>query len=329
MTELADAVLGLDDEPECRAVVLCSEGKNFCAGADLKRQRSPRRHHHPLRAGGAPLLQPQADRRRGAGCRGRRRPRARRWRPTSAWRRPRPASAATSPSSGSTRASASRSRCPRSSGQQHALELMYTAVDVRGEEALRIGLADRLVAADELRRAAHAFASEIASSAPLALLSIRETMRGDLADRVRARDRTREPGAAAPPRDRRLPRGRRRDRRAPAAELHGSLAVSGAPDRDRPRVVRALGRRPRSRTRRRRSPPRSSPAASRTSPRTCATPTAASSSCAARRCTACCPPRTTWAASTASSPRSARRPCPSPTRSRTATTPTSSARRST
>ena len=36
MTELADAVLGLDDEPECRALVLCSEGKNFCAGADLK-----------------------------------------------------------------------------------------------------------------------------------------------------------------------------------------------------------------------------------------------------------------------------------------------------
>ncbi len=63
---------------------------------------------------------------------------------------------------------------------------MYTAVDVRGEEALRIGLADRLVAADELRSAAHAFAAEIAASAPLALLSIRETMRGDLADRVRA-----------------------------------------------------------------------------------------------------------------------------------------------
>ena len=40
--------------------------------------------------------------------------------------------------------------------------------------------------ADELRDAAHAFATEIAASAPLALLSIRETMRGDLADQVRA-----------------------------------------------------------------------------------------------------------------------------------------------
>ena len=35
MTTLADSVLGLDDDAECRAVVLCSEGKNFCAGADL------------------------------------------------------------------------------------------------------------------------------------------------------------------------------------------------------------------------------------------------------------------------------------------------------
>ena len=34
---LAEAVLGLDDEPSCRAIVLCSEGKNFCAGADFRR----------------------------------------------------------------------------------------------------------------------------------------------------------------------------------------------------------------------------------------------------------------------------------------------------
>ena len=33
---------------------------------------------------------------------------------------------------------------------------------------------------------AHAFAAEITASAPLAVRSIRQTMRGDLADRVRA-----------------------------------------------------------------------------------------------------------------------------------------------
>ena len=32
---LVDAVFALDDDPACRAIVLCSEGKNFCAGADL------------------------------------------------------------------------------------------------------------------------------------------------------------------------------------------------------------------------------------------------------------------------------------------------------
>src|SRR3989442_2548733 len=32
---LVDAVFALDDDPACRAIVLCSEGKNFCAGANL------------------------------------------------------------------------------------------------------------------------------------------------------------------------------------------------------------------------------------------------------------------------------------------------------
>jgi enoyl-CoA hydratase/carnithine racemase len=32
---LADAYERLDDDPACRAIVLCSEGKHFCAGAAL------------------------------------------------------------------------------------------------------------------------------------------------------------------------------------------------------------------------------------------------------------------------------------------------------
>ena len=74
-------------------------------------------------------------------------------------------------------------------GQQRALELMYTGGDVRGDAALTVGLADRVVPDDDLRAAALAFAAEIAASGPLAVLSIRETMRGDLADRVRAATR--------------------------------------------------------------------------------------------------------------------------------------------
>jgi 2-(1,2-epoxy-1,2-dihydrophenyl)acetyl-CoA isomerase len=53
-----------------------------------------------------------------------------------------------------------------------------------GEEAHAVGLADRLVPIDEVRSAAVAFAAEIAGSAPLAVRSIRETMRGDMAERI-------------------------------------------------------------------------------------------------------------------------------------------------
>lgn len=74
---------------------------------------------------------------------------------------------------------------PAAVGQQHALDMLYTGRRVPGEEAFRIGLADRLVSLAEIDAAAHAMAAEIAVSAPLAVTSIRATMRGDLAERVR------------------------------------------------------------------------------------------------------------------------------------------------
>ena len=70
-------------------------------------------------------------------------------------------------------------------GHQKALELLYTGVRLRGEEAFAIGLCDRLVPTEEVRDAAVALARDIAASAPLALRSIRRTMRGDLVARVR------------------------------------------------------------------------------------------------------------------------------------------------
>jgi 2-(1,2-epoxy-1,2-dihydrophenyl)acetyl-CoA isomerase len=185
MTELADAILGLDDESECRAVVLCSEGKNFCAGADLKGsdlldatttlyEQAARlfSNRKPIVAavqgaavGGGLGLSLAADFRVAS---------------------PETRFTCNFAKLGFHQGFGISATLPAVVGQQHALELMYTAVDVRGEEALRIGLADRLVPAEELRDAAHAFASEIATSAPLALLSIRETMRGNLANQVRA-----------------------------------------------------------------------------------------------------------------------------------------------
>jgi 2-(1,2-epoxy-1,2-dihydrophenyl)acetyl-CoA isomerase len=71
-------------------------------------------------------------------------------------------------------------------GSQAAFDLLYTGRRVKGEEAHSLGLCDRLAAERDLRASAHALAAEIAASAPLAVRSIRETMRGDLADRVRA-----------------------------------------------------------------------------------------------------------------------------------------------
>jgi 2-(1,2-epoxy-1,2-dihydrophenyl)acetyl-CoA isomerase len=75
---------------------------------------------------------------------------------------------------------------PLAAGHQAAIDLLYTGRRIGGEEAHRLGLVDRLVAADQLRPSAVALAADIAGSAPLAVRSIRATMRGDLAGRVRA-----------------------------------------------------------------------------------------------------------------------------------------------
>ncbi|MFO1135688.1 MAG: enoyl-CoA hydratase/isomerase family protein [Rhodoblastus sp.] len=73
---------------------------------------------------------------------------------------------------------------PRIVGQQQAALLFYTGRRISGEEAYRIGLADMLVPEGEVLGAAKALAAEIAQSAPLAILSIRETLRRGLAEGV-------------------------------------------------------------------------------------------------------------------------------------------------
>jgi len=75
---------------------------------------------------------------------------------------------------------------PRVVGPQRAAELLMTGRRIGGVEAERIGLVDQLVSADEIRSAAFTFAGELAASAPLAVRSIRKTLRGDLAEQVRA-----------------------------------------------------------------------------------------------------------------------------------------------
>ena len=71
-------------------------------------------------------------------------------------------------------------------GRQRALMMCLTGRRVKGEEAAEWGLVDRLVAPGELDAAALALAHEIAAGAPLAVEATRATMRGDLAALVEA-----------------------------------------------------------------------------------------------------------------------------------------------
>lgn len=74
---------------------------------------------------------------------------------------------------------------PEIVGRQVATDMLLTGRRVGGEEALRIGLADRLAPPGRVREAALDLAARIAEAAPLAVRSIRATLRGDLASRVR------------------------------------------------------------------------------------------------------------------------------------------------
>jgi enoyl-CoA hydratase/carnithine racemase len=75
---------------------------------------------------------------------------------------------------------------PRLVGAQKAALLFYTGRRVPGDEAAAMGLADLLVPREDVRSAALALATEIAQSAPLAVVSTRETLRRGFADAVEA-----------------------------------------------------------------------------------------------------------------------------------------------
>ncbi len=70
-------------------------------------------------------------------------------------------------------------------GPTKAALMFYTSRRVPGDEAYAMGLADVLVPQAEVRGAAMKLAGEIAENSPLGLIATRMTLRGDLADRVR------------------------------------------------------------------------------------------------------------------------------------------------
>jgi 2-(1,2-epoxy-1,2-dihydrophenyl)acetyl-CoA isomerase len=171
----------------CRAVVLCSAGRVFCAGADFTDAGSiggpggPHLYDQAIRLFEQPLpvvaaiqgaaiggglgLAMAADFRVAA-------PEAR--------------FAANFALLGIHQGFALSVTLPAAVGQQAALDLLYTGRRVGGEQACAIGLADRLAQPGQLRAEAHALAAQIAAAAPLAIRSIRATMRGQLAGQARA-----------------------------------------------------------------------------------------------------------------------------------------------
>ena len=75
---------------------------------------------------------------------------------------------------------------PRLVGLQAAQRLFYVGERINGRQALDIGLVDELVPKAQLLDRALALAQEIALSAPMAVESVRATLRQGLVEQLRA-----------------------------------------------------------------------------------------------------------------------------------------------
>ncbi len=198
IAEIADAFETLDDEAECRALVLAAEGKAFCAGADFSAggdfsdgDGNEANKTRPLSAG---HLYQEAVR---------------------LMRTKKPIvgaihGAAVGGGLGLAMVPDLRVTCPEARfcanftrlgfhpgfglsvtlpeliGKSNAALMFYTSRRFKGDEAVDMGLADVLVAQDQVRQTAMELAAEIATCAPLGVMSTRATMRAGLADRVAA-----------------------------------------------------------------------------------------------------------------------------------------------
>ena len=187
---IADAYSDLQQDPECRCVVLCAEGKHFCAGADFNNESSAEAlpeegaaslYHEAVKlfGFGLPVVAAVQGAAVGGGlglaC-------SADFRVAS----PEARFAANFARLGFHQGFGLSVTLPGIVGQQKALDLLYTGRRITGEQALAIGLCDQLSEPGEVRAMAHAYAAEIAVSAPLALRSIHRTMRGHLFDEIAA-----------------------------------------------------------------------------------------------------------------------------------------------
>lgn len=188
LAALADALEALDEDDTVRAAVLATEGRSFCAGADfslgmgdeeafgdrievfyahvprLFRVRLPlvaAVHGAAIGAGAGLAL--VADLR--VTC-------------------PSAYFAATFTRLGIHPGFGMTHTLPALLGPARSADLLLTGRRVTGEEAFRIGLADRLVPQGDVGGEALRLAGELAAAAPLAVRATRDTLRSGLADRV-------------------------------------------------------------------------------------------------------------------------------------------------
>ena len=184
--EVAGAFEEFDRNPDIRAIVLCSAGKHFCAGANLGQRLASEAAGKPAQTG--KHLYHEANR-------------------LIRTRKPFVAAvqgAAVGAGCGLALVADLRVGCPdarfstnfarqgyhpgfgttstlrRIVGVQKATWLLYTGERIDGDEAFRIGLIDRLVPLEQVRATAYEMAEEIARSAPLAVQATRVTLRRDL-----------------------------------------------------------------------------------------------------------------------------------------------------
>jgi enoyl-CoA hydratase/carnithine racemase len=187
--QIAGAYEQLDEDDNCRAIVLCSQGKVFCAGANFAARESG---EEPTDQAGQLYIEA-----------------------VRMFRTSKPVVAAVQGAavggglglavSADFRIACAESRfcanfarlgfhqgfglsvtLPRLIGPTQAERMFYTGRRVKGDEAVALGLAEQFVDKSEVRSAAIALARECAISAPLAVREIRKTQRGHLADEVRA-----------------------------------------------------------------------------------------------------------------------------------------------
>jgi len=186
IADLADALERLDQDPHCRAIVLCSQGKHFCAGADFKGEMAApsaaeRIYEHGVRlfVTGVPIIAAVQGGAIGGGLG---------LALAADFRVATPSSRFTANFArlGFHQGFGISVTLPNVVGPSRAAELLYSGRNVSGVEAKAIGLCDELAEPEELRARAREFASAFVESAPQAVRAIKHTLRRELAERVRA-----------------------------------------------------------------------------------------------------------------------------------------------